>query len=182
MLAWMWNPRRDTGTYPSGGNMVAPTASAVMGDILSYLGIPPQYTEDTQTAAEGVVPYVVDMSEEEAASKLAEYGFTSYRTVGDGSTVTDQTPAGGAIVPTGAEIILYMGAEKSDALCKVPNVIGLSAADANRKLTDAGLIMKAAGASGSGVKAISQSTGQGAEVPAGTVITVQMGQTSNRAD
>ena len=90
------------------------------------------------------------------------------RTVGDGATVTDQTPAGGAIVPTGAEIILYMGAEKSDALCKVPNVIGLSAADANRKLTDAGLIMKAAGASGSGVKAISQSTGQGAEVPAGT--------------
>ena len=38
--------------------MVAPTASAVMGDILSYLGIPPQYTEDTQTTAEGVVPYV----------------------------------------------------------------------------------------------------------------------------
>ena len=34
----------------------------------------------------------------------------------------------------------------------------------------------------SGVKAISQSVGQGAEVAAGTVITVQMGQTSNRAD
>ena len=32
--------------------------------------------------------------------------------LGDGATVTDQTPAGGAIVPTGAEIILYMGAEK----------------------------------------------------------------------
>jgi hypothetical protein len=32
------------------------------------------------------------------------------------------------------------------------------------------------------VKAISQSVGQGAEVAAGTVITVQMGQTSNRAD
>ena len=182
MLLTLDTPRRDTGTYPSGGNMVAPTASAVMGDILSYLGIPPQYTEDTQTAAEGAVPYVVDMSKEEAAAKLAEYGFTSYRTVGDGAAVTDQTPSGGAIVPTGAEIILYMGAEKSDAPCKVPNVIGLSAADANRKLTDAGLIMKAAGASGSGVKAISQSVGQGAEVAAGTVITVQMGQTSNRAD
>ena len=42
--------------------------------------------------------------------------------------------------------------------------------------------MKATGASGSGVKAMSQSTGEGAEVPAGTVITVQMGQTSNTAD
>lgn len=182
MLLTLDTPRRDTGTYPSGGNMVAPTASSIMGDILSYLGVPPQYTEENQSAAEAAVPYVVGLSREDAAAKLAEYGFEAYRTVGDGESVTDQTPAGGAIVPTGAEIILYMGAEKSGELCTVPNVIGLSAADANRKLADAGLIMKATGASGSGVKAISQSTGEGAEVAAGTVITVQMGQTSNRAD
>ena len=125
---------------------------------------------------------MVGLTKDQAAARLAEYGFAAYRTVGDGETVTDQTPAGGAIVPTGAEIILYMGAEKSGELCRVPNVLGLSAADANKALANAGLIMKATGASGSGVKAMSQSTGEGAEVPAGTVITVQMGQTSNTAD
>ncbi len=184
MLLTLDTPSRDTGTYVSGGNMVAPTASAVMADILPYLGISPQYTEEELTTADATVPYVVGMTEAEAAARLAEYGFGSYRTVGDGETVTDQTPLGGAIVPASAEVILYMGAEKSDAPCTVPNVVGLTAAQANRALADAGLILKATGASGegSGIKAISQSLAAGAEVSAGTVVTVQMGQTGTTAD
>ena len=183
MLLTLDTPRRDTGTYPSGGNMVAPTASAIMSDILPYLGIAPQYSEENQTAAEGTVPYVVGLSKEDAAAKLAEYGFAAYRLVGDGDVVTDQTPAGGAIVPLGAEIVLYMGAEKSGELCKVPNVVGLPADGANSALVNAGLIMKSTGASGgSGIKAISQSVEPDSEVPAGTVVTVQMGQTSTTAD
>ena len=68
------------------------------------------------------------------------------RTVGDGDTVTDQTPAGGAIVPNNASIILYLGAEKPDTPCTVPNVVGKTAAEANKALTNAGLIMKVTGA------------------------------------
>ena len=184
MLLAMDTPARQeiTGVYVSGGNYVAPTASKIMADVLPYLGIAPQYSEENQTAAEGTVPYVVGMSRDEAAERLSSYGFASYRTVGDGGTVTDQTPAGGAIVPTGAEIILYMGAEKSNELCTVPNVVGMSADEANRALVNAGLIMKATGSSGRGTKAISQSLASGTEVNAGTVVTVQMGTMSNIAD
>lgn len=184
MLLTLHTPARDTGTYPSGGNMVAPAASAIMADILPYLGIAPQYSEDELAAADATVPYVVGMSEAEAAAKLSEYGFTAYRVIGSGDTVTDQTPAGGAIVPASAEILLYMGAEKSDTLCVVPDVVGLSAVKANQKLTDAGLIMKITGASGdsSTIKAINQSLAPGTEVAAGTVITVQMGQSSTTTD
>ena len=184
MLLTLDTPARDTGTYPSGGNMVAPTASSIMADILPYLGISPQYTEEDASAADATVPYVVGMSESEAAQRLSEYGFTSYRTVGDGETVTDQTPLGGAIVPTSAEIILYMGAEKSEELCMVPNLIGLTASQANQALTNAGLIMKTAGASGddSGVRVISQSHGEGTQLEAGTVVTVQLGQSGSTAD
>ena len=182
MLLTLDTPRRDTGTFPSGGNMVAPTAASIMADILPYLGIVPQYTEENQAAAEGTVPYVVGLTKDEAAAKLMEYGFESYRVVGGGETVTDQTPAGGAIVPTGAEIILYMGEEKSNELCAVPNVVGLSASDANKKLVNAGLIMRATGATGSGAKAMSQSHDPEAQVEAGTVITVQMGSMSSTAD
>ena len=184
MLLAMDTPARQeiTGVYVSGGNYVAPTASKIMADVLPYLGVSPQYSEDNQTAAEGTVPYVVGMNRDEAAEKLSGYGFASYRVIGDGETVTDQTPAGGAIVPTGAEIILYMGAEKSNELRTVPNVVGMSADEANRALVNAGLIMKATGSSGRGTRAISQSLASGTEVNAGTVVTVQMGTMSNIAD
>ena len=91
-------------------------------------------------------------------------GFT-YRTVGSGETVTDQTPAGGAIVPNNASIVLYLGAEKPDTPCTVPNVVGKTPSEANKALTNAGLIMKVAGATiraapGS-VTAISQSAEAG---------------------
>ena len=184
MLLTLDTPARDTGTYVSGGNMVAPTSSQVMADILPYLGFAPQYTEEHLATVDATVPYVIGLSEADAAAKLSEYGFTSYRVVGDGPVVTEQTPVGGAIVPAGAQIIFYMGAEKSQELCVVPNVVGMTASKVNKALTDAGLIMKTTGASGenSAIKAISQSHEPGTEVPAGTVITVQMGQSSTTAD
>ena len=117
-----------------------------MAEILPYLGIEPTYSADELVGADHTVPNVVGLKRDEAAAKLKEEGF-SCRTVGDGETVTDQTPLGGAIVPNNAEIILYLGAEKSTELCIVPNVVGDSAAAANRKLTDAGLIMSVSGAS-----------------------------------
>ena len=184
MLLTLDTPARDTGTYVSGGNMVAPTASVVMSDILPYLGFAPQYSEDELAAADCTVPYVIGLSEAEAAAKLKEYGYNSYRVIGDGATVTDQTPVGGAIVPASAQIILYMGEEKSTELCTVPDLTGLTASQVNKKLTDAGLIMRLTGASGDSgaIKVIAQSHEAGTQVEAGTVITVQMGQSSTTAD
>lgn len=182
MLLTLDTPARDTGTYVSGGNMVAPTASVVMSDILPYLGFAPQYNEEELAAADCTVPYVVGLNEAEAAAKLREYGYESYRVVGDGDVVTDQTPVGGAIVPASAQIILYMGEEKSNELCTVPNLLGLTTAQVNKKLTNAGLIMRLSGASGDAIKVIAQSHEPGTQVEAGTVITVQMGQSSTTAD
>lgn len=98
-----------------------------------------------------------------------------------GDTVTDQTPAGGAIVPNNATIVLYLGEEKPDTLCTVPNVVGKTASEANRMLTNAGLIMKVAGATSSSsgnVYAISQSQAAGTKLAAGEVVTVQFGDSS----
>ncbi len=183
MLLTMDTPSRNTGTYVSGGNMVAPASSAIMADILPYLGIAPQYGDDALTAADLTVPALTGETRDGAAAKLKEYGFAACRTVGSGETVTDQTPEGGAIVPGSAEIILYMGEEKSGALCTVPGVVGLSAAEANKAIANAGLIMKSAGAGGAqGIQAISQSIPEGTQLAAGTVVTVQMGQRSDTAD
>ena len=182
MLLTLDEPSKWTGTYVSGGNMVAPVASSVMGEILPYLDIEPSYTAEELVGADKTVPNVVGLSKDAAAERLSANGF-SFRTVGSGDTVTDQTPAGGAIVPNSAEIILYLGAEKSTDKCIVPNVVGDSAATANQKIVNAGLIMGVSGAtnaSSSTVRAISQSIAAGTEVEAGTVVRVQFSDSSVR--
>ncbi len=184
MLLTLDTPSRTTGTYPSGGNMVAPTASQIMAEILPYLGIEPDYTAEEMAGADAAVPNVVGKTAADAKTVLESAGF-SCRIVGNGETVTDQTPAGGAIVPNNANIILYLGTEKSDAPCIVPNVVGKTAAQANQALTDAGLIMKVAGAMSStsgNVFAITQDKAAGTELKAGSVVTVQFGSQSAGAD
>ena len=88
-------------------------------------------------------------------------------------------------MPNNATIILYLGAEKSDAPSTVPNVLGKTAAQANQALTDAGLIMKVAGATSStsgNVFAITQDKEAGTELKVGSVVTVQFGSQSTSAD
>jgi len=164
----------------AGGTMVAPVASQIMSEILPLLGVEPDYTAEELVGADTTVPNVVGQTREAAEDRLADLGFT-FRTVGDGDTVTDQTPAGGAIVPGNASIILYLGQEKPDTPCTVPNVVGKSASEANKAITNAGLIMKVTGtttASSGNVYAITQSLPAGTEVAAGTVVTVQFGDNS----
>ena len=180
MLLTMDTPSRDTGTYVSGGNMVAPFASQIMGEILPDLGVEPDYTAEELMGADAAVPNTVGLTTAEAIEKLKNAGF-SYTLVGESDTVTDQTPAGGAIVPNNASIILYLGQEASDAPCTVPNVVGKSAAEANQLLTNAGLIMRLAGttASTSGnVYAISQDAAAGTTLSPGSVVTVRFGDSS----
>ena len=180
MLLTLDEPSKYTGTYVSGGNMVAPVASEVMADLLPYLGIEPTYSAEELVGRDATVPNVIGDTVETAQKKLKEIGFSS-RVIGSESRVTDQTPVGGAIVPNNAEILLYCGEEKSTELCIVPNVIGDSASVANQKLTNAGLIMSISGAtnrSSSSVRAVSQSEEPGKEVAAGTVVRVQLSDSS----
>ncbi|HIX32193.1 MAG TPA: PASTA domain-containing protein [Firmicutes bacterium] len=180
LLIALDTPSRTTGTYPSGGNMAAPTAGSLFAQILPYLGIEPNYSSEEMAAADANVPNCVGLTAEAAKERLSENGFAC-RTVGDGAEVTDQTPVGGSIVPGSAEIILYLGEEKPDEPCTVPNVVGMSAEQANTALTNAGLIIKITGdtTSTSGtVRVTSQSVQADTQVEAGTVVTVQLSDTA----
>ena len=180
MLLTLDTPSRSTGTYVSGGNMVAPTASSIMSEVLPYLGVEPSYSAEELLGMDTTVPNVIGMSVEEAKTRLGERGL-SYKINGDGDTVTDQTPAGGAIIPGKSAVILYAGADKSTAKCTVPHLIGKTPSEANTAATGAGLFIRFSGTTGSessAVRVLSQSIEAGAEVEAGTVITVQLGDTS----
>ena len=182
MLITMDTPSRTTGTFPSGGNMVAPTASQIMSEILPVLGVEPDYNAAQLAGADAAVPNVVGQDIETAKARLENAGF-AFRTIGNGAEVTAQTPEGGAIVPNNASIVLYLGEEKNDALRTVPNVVGMTAAEANQALTNAGLIMRVAGTTSTdsgNVRAISQDRGEGTELVPGSVVTVRFGDSSVR--
>ena len=75
----------------------------------------------------------------------------------------------------------YTTQDLAAAETTVPNVVGKSASEANKAITNAGLIMKVTGtttASSGNVYAITQSLPAGTEVAAGTVVTVQFGDNS----
>ena len=182
MLITMDTPSRATGTYVSGGNMVAPTASTVMAEILPYLGIEPSYSAEELMGVDTTVPNVIGMSVEEAKDRLKERGFAC-KVEGDGETITDQTPVGGAIIPGKSTVVLYAGAEKPDKMCTVPSLVGRTAAEANTAATNAGLLIRFTGTTSSEsntVLVFSQELEAGTEVPAGTVITVRLGDTTVR--
>ena len=180
MLITMDTPSRATGTYVSGGNMVAPTASTVMAEILPYLGIEPSYSAEELLGMDTTVPNVIGSTVEQAKEKLKERAL-SYKIVGDGDTITDQTPAGGAIIPGKSTVILYASAAKPTDKCVVPHLLGKTPSEANTAATAAGLLIRFSGTTGSessAIRVLSQSIDEGTKVDAGTVITVQLGDTS----
>ena len=180
MLITMDTPSRATGTYVSGGNMVAPTASTVMAEILPYLGIEPSYSAEELLGMDTTVPNVIGSTVEQAKEKLKERAL-SYKIVGDGDAITDQTPAGGAIIPGKSTVILYASAAKPTGKCVVPHLLGKTPSEANTAATAAGLLIRFSGTTGSessSIRVLSQSIDEGTEVDAGTVITVQLGDTS----
>ena len=74
LLVTMDTPSRNTGVYVSGGNMAAPTASQIMGEILPHLGVEPEYSEDDLAAMDQSVPNVVGLTAAEANQRLTSAG------------------------------------------------------------------------------------------------------------
>lgn len=180
ILVTMDTPSRSAGTSVSGGSMVAPVNSKIMADILPYLGIEPTYSAEELLGADTTVPYVIGSSVEDAKSRVESRGFTC-KVVGSGNTITDQTPAGGAVIPGKSTVILYAGAEKPNTMYTVPQLVGKTAAEANVAATNAGLLVRFSGATqttSGNIRVLSQSLEAGQQVPAGTVITVQLGDTN----
>ena len=78
-------------------------------------------------------------------------------------------------------MILYAGAEKATELCTVPNLLGRTASEANSLASNAGLILRFTGATDStsgSIVVLNQDVEAGAQVEPGTVISVQLGDTS----
>jgi len=162
------------GWYISGGNMGALMAGRLMADILDYLGVEKQYTQEELSGADTLVPKVTEVSLNEAQRLLTNSGL-AWRVVGEGDTVTDQIPSQGASIPKNSQVVLYLGEEKPTELITVPDVTGRSPETAQNMLLEAGLYLRASGVMeyySSETIAATQSIGGGTQVERGTVIEV----------
>lgn len=107
----------------------------------------PSYGDDVEVA---IVPYVLDLTYEEAFNKLANAGFKikreeSYSTEVEKGHVVSQLPAQGDSAPVGSEVVVTVSIGVSENQVKMPNLIGRDEMDATVILTEAGLSVKSVG-------------------------------------
>lgn len=173
-------PSRETGLYISGGIMAAPTVRDIFTDVLPYLGVEPDYSDEDIRAVNVAVPDLSEMTLSEAESVLRDRSLRC-RTVGDGTVVTGQIPVPGAEIPGDAQVVLYLGAEVPQDEVTVPDFRGMGVGPANTTASDYGLYLQAKGSDrgfANYIYVTHQSVEPGTTVPRGTTITVEF--TDNR--
>jgi len=173
------------GSYVEGSQVAAPVAGKVYSEILPYLGIDPVYSEEEMTKQNIYLPNVVGMTAGDAKTMLSSKRYVNLKvkTVGEGATVTDQLPLYGSSIPDDSQVVLYLGGSAQNDLVEVPNVVGMSPEEANRTLTNAGLMCTAVGVTNeSGITATKQSVAAGTKVQRTTNVTVEFYATSSVAE
>jgi stage V sporulation protein D (sporulation-specific penicillin-binding protein) len=167
-------PHRGSGLY-YGSAVAAPVVAEVFRETLPYLEIyPTALSEEEQELQNIMVPFLVGLTREEAVLRLLEAGL-NYDIVGadSGSSVLYTVPRDGAAIQPGGRVVVYM-AEEESVFRIVPNVTGMTVAQANQAITNAGLNISLSGAITNAMAlAFSQSIAPGEEVPLGTVIEVE---------
>ena len=173
VLVALDTPSSSSGYYISGGQMGAPTVAAIFEDILPYLGVEGEYSAEDMSRVAVRMPNVVGLTEAEANNRLEE-NYLNYRIIGDGDKIVSQIPAHGRELPGNSTVLLYTDDSMPTDQVTVPDLSGLTVAQANQALADCGLYMQAKGvdSSASYVIAAQQDIDPGVQVARGTMIVV----------
>ena len=158
-----------------GSTVAAPYVSKILSEVLPYMGIEPKYTEKELAKMNITVGNYRGLSLDAAKQMIGEKGL-SYEIVGNGSSVVAQVPAADSkMSKNGGRVILYTESETPSEMAIVPDVMGLTAEQANKKLTDAGLNVRISGTTmGEDTVVYSQSLAFGTVTPKGTVVEIEL--------
>jgi stage V sporulation protein D (sporulation-specific penicillin-binding protein) len=156
-----------------GGAVAAPVAGEIFDQVLPYLNIEPQYSDNELALLVSYAPNVVSKSVNEAKNEITRAGFTA-RVIGSGDTVVAQSPESDRAIPKKGVVVLYTESKNTSQEAVVPDFKGMTVSAANKAAINNGLNVKIAGSSlNSGeVFAYRQSIAPGEKVPLGTVVTV----------
>lgn len=183
LLVFFDEPDDDTNGGYNGGNAVAgPYFAKMMEEILPYLGVEAQYSEEEYANLDTTAPSLVGMTLEQAYQELEEAGL-SYSVVGEeseGTVVTAQVPAVGSPVPKEGKVVLYTtGYDEASTYVEVPDFTGYTVTDANYVANLQGLQISVSGSSSDTATVSSQDIDQGELVQEGSVITLTFVDNSN---
>ncbi len=178
VLVALDTPSRSTGIYISGGVMAAPTVGAVMADILPYLGVAQNYTQEDAAGQVFVLDDLTGLTAKEAEKRLKEQ-FLTVRTVGTGETITGQIPAAGESIAGGGQVLLYLGEQAPEETIAVPDFTGMNRQQVSDAALSLGLNVQISGNDtvAPTVTVITQSITPGDTVPLGTTIKLEFTDT-----
>jgi stage V sporulation protein D (sporulation-specific penicillin-binding protein) len=183
VLLLLDKPSGESGIYISGGAMAAPVVGGILSDVLPYMGVRPQYTEEEIKELNIQVKKVEGYTVEDAQAALETSGL-AVRVVGGGGTVTGQLPAPGGIVSPGTRVIIYADAEPPEGDAAAPDLGGKSYYTAKAELEELGLFIRSSGAPTSvgDVVVTTQSPAPGESVKSGSIIDVVLIDKSTLGD
>lgn len=164
-----------------GGTIAAPLAGEVIEDVLNYLGVEKQYTENEEPDVKQEIPDVRTMELTEAKKAVVDKKL-NVQVRGDGNTVVDQLPKPGTMLNEDSTVILYTEEIDKTNTVTVPNLEGMSVDNAKYTLEMRGLNFEIVGAGHSEVSsayAVNQSVAAGEEVTPATVIGVEFRQVTS---
>ena len=156
-----------------GSAVAAPVCGSILGDVLPYLSIEPEYTAEELAKVNVTVPNIVGKTAHMGVAALQKYGLQG-TIMGGGDRVIKQVPAAGESVPRGGSVVIYTEDNSTEKNVTVPNLLGLTATEVSTRLNALGLNAKITGGGidQAGCRSSKQSIAEGTQVPVGTVIEI----------
>ncbi|MBQ4137440.1 MAG: PASTA domain-containing protein [Clostridia bacterium] len=161
-----------------GSVVAAPYISNLLSVVLPYLGIEPKYTPEELASMEIPINDYTGKYANDAASEIKKKGL-SVEIIGSGDVVTSQIPKNGSLLSSETgKVLLYTANTEPKLSVTVPDLIGKTAAAANRLAVNAGLNINISGAqnydSGAGAVVITQYPEPGVKLTRGDIVTVDV--------
>lgn len=158
-----------------GGTVAAPYISNLLSYVLPYIGVEPQYTTEELAKLDVTLSNYIGATVENAVNDLSWRGF-NYEIIGSGTTVTAQIPeAGSKISSDTGLLLLYTGDETPANTVEVPDLMGMSAYNANNAAVALDLNVTFYGSTnGSTATVINQSPAAGTRVTRGTIVEIEL--------
>lgn len=163
-----------------GGTIAAPVVSAVLTEVLPYLGIETSSLENEQEAPEVSVEDYVGFGLSSAETSIKN-SLLKYKVYGKGDVVLNQFPRNGTKLREGGIVVLYTDMEEHEKVI-VPDVVGQRPTTATKSLINYNLNIKMEGAYRDGVDgtiATRQTPEKGTEVAPGTIVSVEFHHLDN---
>lgn len=153
-----------------GSTSAAPVVAQILKEVLPYLGIPSDMSENPKKTNTTNLPNVTNKTVAEAKKKIEKAGFQCKISGELDEIVTEQMPRAGTPLLSNATVLLYTQGNDTRVSQTVPNLRGMTISEAKAALRKKNLNIRV---TGSGV-VVSQDIAEGTSVEEGTVIDVTL--------